>query len=417
MRNMHNIYYLVFIIICCFGCEEQPKSTGPRIRKVECIQVKAKQRQMSIKATGTTQPATTVDLAFRISGVIKDTHVARGDMVEKAQLLATLEPQDFQLQKQRAQENLNIAQSNLVRIKADARPEELNVAKFRLQAASKSYDFAKRYYEKQIELGRSSILSSLDLERYKTDADVAFENVQIAQKELQLVEKGARQEDITAVSHKVALAEVEVDIAAQNLKYLQIFSPIRGVVSYYGIEAGEYAVPARRVVTVEDFYEVKLSVSVPETQILEVKKGQMVSVDIPAAAKNVTGKISYIAANADIIAKTFQVEIVIPNKDLSIRGGMFATANIDIEKPTTGIFIPPHCIQHDAAGDYVFIVSDDNKNPRIIRRNIKMGELSDNLVQVENGLFVDDWLVHSGHHYVSENERVIAIRKNKEEEN
>ncbi|BBM87378.1 efflux RND transporter periplasmic adaptor subunit [Candidatus Uabimicrobium amorphum] len=411
---MRNIHYLVFMILCCLGCEEQQKSTGPRVRKVECRQVKAKEMQMSIKATGTTQPATTVDLAFRISGVIKNTHVARGDMVKEKQLLATLEPQDFQLQKQRAQENLNIATSNLVRIKAEARPEELKVAKFRLKAAAKSYDFAKRYYEKQIELGRSSILSSLDLERYKTDAEVAFENVQIAQKELQLVEKGAREEDIIAVSHKVALAEVEVDIAAQNLKYLQIFSPIRGVISYYGIETGEYAVPAKRVVTVEDFYQVKLSVSVPETQILEVKKGLTVNVDIPSVGKSVKGKISYVAANADVIAKTFQVEILIPNKDLSIRGGMFATAHIDVEKPTTGIFIPPQCIQHDAAGDYVFLVSDDIKNPRIIRRNIKMGDLSDNLVQVENGLFVDDWLVHVGHHYVSENELVVAIRKQEE---
>lgn len=412
---MLRVILCVLFLFC--GCKEDKKSPTKQIRSVKCIQIKKTTTVPVIKVNGTTQPYRTVNLSFRISGVVDEKKVALGDEVKKDQVLLTLEEDDFNLQVQRAKQALALAKSRLVRIKAKARPEEIVAAEAQVKAAQKSYENAQQEYQSQISLAKSQIISQITLNALKTKAEVAYENVKVAKQELEILKQGARLEDIQLAIDQVASAEIEKRIALQNLKYLKLKSPFPGVVTAIPTEIKEFISPGRTAVSIDDLYKIKLEVFVPASQISSVKKGQMVDIDIESVAKrSYRGKVTYVGTKAEQISKTFSVEIEIPNPKFAIRAGMFATATIQTGEPQQTILLPPQCIRSDAVGDYVFVLTstpDQDGVTQVKRNNIKHGHLVKDLVEVTSGIEENAWVVIEGQHYVNDASSVyVHDRKN-----
>ncbi|WP_372367154.1 efflux RND transporter periplasmic adaptor subunit [Candidatus Uabimicrobium sp. HlEnr_7] len=418
---------LINILVVCAlsfsSCERKEKKIPtPKIRTVECLSIVSHRTEEIITAQGIIHPYQQADLAFRLSSTVVDTSSYLGEKVEKDKILAILEKNDFKLQLLRAVENKKLAQANLARIKAKARPEKINAAKAKLDAAHRAHDFAQKFYKSQIRLKNSQILSPLELDRLKTDSLVKEKNVQVAEQELIFLENGSRVEDIEFAHRQVAVSDAEVKIAQQNIEYMSMKSPFAGIVSSYNLDKGEFVIPGKVVVSVHDLYKVKLKISVSEKQISHITTGQKVQVHLDALQqKTFTGIVSYAAYSADSVSRTFSVEIIIDNPDLKIRSGMFATANIFIKNVREIILIPPKSILKDFDGDYVYVLSDDpnkTKNIKVVHRRILVDKLKGQSAIVQSGLKQDEWLVISGHHYISDNEVVnchIATEEQRKE--
>lgn len=407
------VFYLLFCVFIFFtiSCDKKTKIVKhKKIRAVEYMVVISKKIKKSIIARGIINPNQQADLAFRISGIVEKKLSNLGKEVKEKEILATLESEDFELQLLKASENKTLSLSNLTRIKAKARPEEVNVAKAKLIAARKAYDFAEENYKRQIGLKKLNILSNLALEKLKTDFEVKEENVEIALQQLRLLNKGSRTEDISQATQQVALLNIEVKIAQQNLKYINLLAPFPGIVSLYKIDKGEFAIPGKIVVSVQDLYKVKLKISVSEKQILQIKPKQKVKIFIDALQKKpFYGYVSYAAYSSDVASRTFPVEIIMKNKDLKIRAGMFARANIFTEGVEDVMLVPPNCILKDFEGNYVYVLANNPNNlneSKVLHRRVVIGKLIGEFVTIESGLSPREGVVISGHHYISDNEKV-----------
>ncbi len=169
-------------------------------------------------------------------------------------------------------------------------------------------------------------------------------------------------------------AQGRLDIAKANLertetllKYSNLTAPFAGVVTMRFVDAGAFipsatsgsAAQTAAVVTLMDFNTVRAQVAVPELEAAFVSTGQPVRVSIESLpGKTFTGTVSRQSYALDETTRTALVEADLPNPELALRPGMFATIKIGVEKHTNTMLIPSAALVTEKSGASVFIVAD-----------------------------------------------------------
>lgn len=117
--------FIVVLLMASFlvGCNqaEQAAQTLPPVAQVKSPKL--------AEAEGYVTPIRHAELSFEISGQVKEILVKEGDRVEAGQVLMRLDPKNWQQKMAEAQAALEIAQAQLVKAQAKARPQEMEEAK------------------------------------------------------------------------------------------------------------------------------------------------------------------------------------------------------------------------------------------------------------------------------------------------
>ncbi len=119
-------------------------------------------------------------------------------------------------------------------------------------------------------------------------------------------DEDATKADVTAAKARVAQAEASVELAKLQLGFTSVTAPRDGVVVSLTTSEGQNAAPGRAVATLVDPADVFLRVFVPEPRIGEVTLGQ--SVALTTSTGETTGRVSFIAAEAEFTPSTVQTE-------------------------------------------------------------------------------------------------------------
>jgi len=294
----------------------------------------------SIQVSGNIE-ATTIDVAFKISGKIDQRLVDEGDMIKEGQLIATLEHKDLLSQKAKAEatretarsripaleKNIDYqeqsttqeiaqaqaavenAQARLQQLLEGSRPQEIQFAKAGVDQAMAEREKKKADMDRAQKLYQHNYISAQDWDAAKTAYDTAAANYKKAQENYALVVEGPRKEEIAvaraqleqsqaalrlARTHRIqvdvlkrelATARLQVKEAASALgviqtqiEYSNLYAPTSGVVLIKNAEAGEFVVPGGAVVTLGQIEKPWLKAFINESDLGRVKLGQKVSV-------------------------------------------------------------------------------------------------------------------------------------------
>ncbi|WP_372369767.1 efflux RND transporter periplasmic adaptor subunit [Candidatus Uabimicrobium sp. HlEnr_7] len=417
MKLYYNKIMLIWCtsILLCASCKPATtKPNVPKVKSVSCLVVDSADVASQVEARGLSSANKTSRLSFRLSGTIDKVIVKKGMAVKKNDTLVTIDKKDFELQLEKSEALLGLAQSKLERIKAKERSEVFEIAKAKIKALENDYKNKQKTYDSQLRLNKSRIVSDIDIDRLKTNAEVALQQLEIAKQELILLEKGARVEDIRLANKEVASSTVETRIHNQNLQYTALKAPFSGVITSVNVEQGEfYNVNLDPVaVILDDIYTIKIKISIAESQINKIKKNQKAKVTFDAiGGKNFMGRVTYISSKADTVSKTFPVEVTIKNEKAELKIGMFTQVRIVTGTTRKTILLPPQLLLHDHLGTYVLKLASPpkDKHAQVIRQNVKTGLLIENYIQVVSGVKAGDWIVKEGNHYIRHGSKVLVV--------
>ncbi len=150
-----------------------------------------------------------------------------------------------------------------------------------------------------------------------------------------------------------------------------------------------------------------LDIKLPEKHLLEVKKDQLVQItNYNLPEDTLIGSISQISPVIDPETRTFQNVLEIENPDLLLRPGMFVKAAILAEQKDNTIVIPKETIISNQDGVVVFIV----ENGIAIQKSIQTGIENQGLIEVIDGLKINDRLVIAGFETLRDKSKVSVIR-------
>jgi len=222
------------------------------------------------RASGSVEPMRSVSPGTKILGRVDEVLVREGDRVQKDALLARLESRDLEAAVRQAQAAVRMADANRENAKAQcARMVELH--------------------------GRGSV----------TD------------KSLEDATAGCR---VAEAAHDQA--EANLAAAQVTLGYAEVRSPMAGWVVEKRIEAGDMATPGSPLFTIEDLSQVRVSVQVPETDVVGLAEGAPARVEV--LDRDLEATVDRVVPSGDPASRTFAVKLILDNADASLKSGMFA---------------------------------------------------------------------------------------------
>ena len=249
---------------------------------------------------GQTTAARQVAVKAETSAVVISTPLRKGATVRAGDVLCELDPgprgaqlKEAQARREEARSRVPEAQARVA--EAQARLEETLI---KLNAAQK--------------LGQGGFSSQTTLATAEATAAAARASVSSAKAGLNAAHAG-----IDAADAAVATPQAEID-------RLTLTAPFEGLLESDTAELGSLLQTGSLCAQVIQLDPIKLVGFVPETEIDRVIFGAQAQARLAAGSRQIAGTVSFVSRASDPTTRTFQVEIDVPNPDLSIRDGQTA---------------------------------------------------------------------------------------------
>ncbi len=193
------------------------------------------------------------------------------------------------------------------------------------------------------------------------------------------------------------------DVLKQRLKTGFIRSPINGVVDEKFMNRGEMSAPGSPIVNIIEISSVKVSAGIPEMYLTKVKKGQTVKITIDVLpGVEFEGKVNYVAPALQGTSRTFEIEVIIPNRDMLLKPGMNANVLVSEFSQPNAVVVQQDIVIDYGDEQYVFVLEGDIVKKRVL----KLGGRNENMVLIESGLNPGDKLVTDGFQSVKDGDKV-----------
>ncbi len=204
------------------------------------------------------------------------------------------------------------------------------------------------------------------------------------------------------VKSKLQQANSSVEIARQSIRNCVIKAPSEGVIGARNIEIGSTSVPGISAFDLLSIDNVYVRISVPENEIRKFKKGQKALVKIQAIGQDqFEAEVDKIGVTANFISKTYEVKLLVSNRDLVIKPGMACDINMSIPEDES-IALPYEAVIKDSDDkEFVYLVEPSTNKAK--KQVVEVGEFFNNELKITSGVKAGDVVVVRGQHKLHDN--------------
>ena len=227
---------------------------------------------------------------------------------------------------------------------------------------------------------------------------VEMDRTQLRQAEIQLknLETDFRRLDTLAKYGSIAKQQydqlqTQLEVAQSNVEFLtdnvRLYAPFTGLVSGRYYESGEmYSgapnTPAGKaaVLSLVQIDRLKVMVSVSEGYFPSIKRGMETDITIDIIpGKTFKGKVDRIHPTIDASNRTFNVEVLIDNRENLLRPGMFARISLDLDE-VEALLVPSMAVLKMQGSNNRYLFVEENGVAR--RISVTIGNRYDDLIEV-----------------------------------
>ena len=330
-------------------------------------------------------------------------------------------------------ENAQIAVKNAKSAKESAEIA-LKQAKISYKGAKESYRLTKETFDDPTQLKQQ-------LDSAKTQVEVSKANMKIAKANLEKAKKGAREEEINsslgqlkqaeaalesakanheklkagASDEKVKAAEANVEKAEAGLEQVRlrledavIKSPISGFITNIKTSEGQLIGQGSSLFNIVKLDPAYVRVGVSSDVLVNIDKGDKVEVELLDYKDEIReASIEKISPVRDQKSQLYTVMVKLNNDKNKLKSGMFADVHFTLKTANEVIVIPADSVL-DLDGDpYVFVIEDG----KAVKRNIEIGLINKNRVEVEEGIDQGEEIIIQGHKSLQEGEEVEVVNR------
>ena len=364
------------------------------------VEIKRGNLALSVVATGSIEPVTTVELKSKSSGLVQSIYVEEGDLVREGQIL-------IELDKELLRAELRETEAN--RLAAVARQQEAESnhlsavnMKQKLGLDVNNLEDKVAFHKKQVNryenLSRERLIPHSELEVRERELQEATFELAALKSELLMQDSriGAAEKAVARVAAEVSQAQAVLDRAAENLRNSTIRSPLAGTILKRHVEVGDavssilqLGSQATLLMTLGDMAEVFFEGRVDETDIGKIFVDQQARVKVDAYRdRPFPGKVLRIAPLGEeednVIG--FEVRVSITDPEQILRAQMSANAEIIIEEKEDILLIPENAVVYGKDRNTFAEVYDPAEENQSRRVQIEIGISDGTTTELVSGL-------------------------------
>jgi membrane fusion protein (multidrug efflux system) len=221
-------------------------------------------------------------------------------------------------------------------------------------------------------------------------------------------ENATTQRDLDNATSQLAISKARLEGIRARLERTSIVAPTSGVLNDLLVEEGEYVDPGNPVAQIVDTDTVKVVVEIPERDVAFFSIGS--KAEIFANTKEpLVGTITFISELADPRTRSTRTEITLNNEQRLLRSGQIVKVCLTRQILEDAILIPLLAVIPMEDSKAVYVVNSSQAK----RREVKLGIIKGDQVQIISGLEPGDKLIVAGHRFVAPGQKVNIVPEKK----
>ncbi len=227
-------------------------------------------------------------IAPKVAGYIAAITVADNAAVKAGDLIARIDPGDYQLAVRAARDATETQRAMIARIgkQISAQRSTVDQAQAQLLAAKAGAIKAAQDMKRQTELATRRINSAQALDAAQSANEQAKANVTGVEAALAAASGAVGVFDAQRVEAESQLRQAETALAKaeRELTFTELRAPFDGVIGNRGVQVGDYVQPAQRLASLVPMDALSIDANFKETQLARLKPGQRVRIAVDADA-------------------------------------------------------------------------------------------------------------------------------------
>jgi len=272
-----------------------------------------------LAVSGTVKALNYAVIKARVDGEVKEIKVREGDSVTAGQVLARIDPLEYQRRFEQAQEQASAAKSQM--------------------------EIAQRQWDTNKALVDQGFIS-------KTALDNSLASFQGA-----------------VASHKAAIAGA--DVARKSLDDSVLRAPFSGVIAVRAAQLGERVGIDAKVLELVDLRQLEVEAPLSPSDSLDIKMGQTARLQIEDRADLVTAHVTRMSPSAQAGSRSVLVYLTL-DKPAGLRHGLFAKGTLGLVNSQL-LAVPLTSVRTDHPSPYVQVVEKVGETMQVRHQTVEMG--------------------------------------------
>lgn len=338
------------------GCSDAPAIQADKSpRPVQVIELGNHHQRQIKQFSGVLEAADSANLAFKVPGTIEEVLVNTGDTVSRGQIIARLDPHDYQV--------------TVMELEA------------RLEEAKAAHALAEIELRRVRQATGDNAIAAVNLDRAVSGYKRSKAMVKVVQQNLQK--------------------------AKDALAYTELAAPFDGVIGQRFNEQFEQAAPGIPVVTLHQPNQLQASIDMPENLVAQFRHTTAATVSWYGADQAIPVTLKEISTLPDPIKQTYTLTYRLDSQNRHLLPGKTVLLSIAYEQADDSYCVPYSAIVSAASGPAVFVVEDHTAQ----QKPVDIQSLHADTACVTGNLHAGDAVVTAGTSYLTPNQKVGATQK------
>ena len=413
--------FIAAALLSFSGCgDKEPPRTEAVVRPVKSVVVSQAVEKVSRVFPGTVRASQQADLSFKVRGPLVKLPGFEGTEFKKGQLLAKIDPRDFEKNVKAAAGALDKARAQLKAMKSGSRTEDIRILEAAVAEAKAKLVEADAKFRRYQALYKKGAISRNTLDSITSSRESARAAYRTAKENLTKGKTGARVEDVEAAEAQIKTLEANLGQARDALKDSEMRAPFDGLVTQRFVDNFQQVQVNQKIFTFADLSQIDIEVDIPESYATEFKGPEYVTAVavLPSAPnKKFPLKMKGYSAQPDPQTRTYEgvLTMTVP-PGLRVLPGMTVQVETTYRPPSgkgpAETPIPVEAVFADpdgGQGRFVWLV--DPKTMTVKRTPVDVGQMEGSRILVAKGLKKGDRVVTAGVHYLKEGTKVSLLKE------
>jgi len=293
--------------------------------------MKAELREITqgLAVSGTVKALNYAVIKARVAGELKEILVREGDSVKAGQVLARIDPTEYQRRWSQAQ-------------------EQALAAKAQMEIAQRQWGINKALVDR-------GFIS-------QTAMDNSLASYQGA-----------------VATQKAAMAGA--DVARKALDDATLLAPFTGVIAARTAQPGERVSIDAKVLELVDLRQLEVEVPLSPSESLDVRVGQLANLQLEDRKEFVTAKVKRISPSAQAGSRSVFIYLALDQSE-GLRHGLFAKGTLGLGKSQV-LAVPLSAVRTDRAQPYVQVAEQVGDQLQVVQKTVTLGVRGMDLAQTE----------------------------------
>lgn len=308
--------------------------TQVELASTDVLKAELRDITQGLAISGTVKAVNYAVIKARVAGELKEVVAREGDAVKAGDVLARIDPTEYQRRWQQAAETASAAKSQM--------------------------EIAQRAWDSNKALVDQGFISKAAM-----DNSVASYQGAVA-------------------SHKAAIAGA--DVARKALDDATLRAPFAGIVSGRAAQVGERVGIDAKVMELVDLSQLEVEVPLSPSESMDVRVGQLAALQVEDRKDTIGAKVKRISPSAQTGSRSVLIYLTL-DKAEGLRHGLFAKGILGMGKSQV-MAVPLSAVRTDRAQPYVQVVEQVGEQLQVMHKTVTLGVRGMDLSQPESETMV-----------------------------